>query len=80
MGNPPDHATRDISSKFLIFLPLRAIKKNHITMRHPVLLFKYTLSVPERLRVLTFEDDATIPELHLYLENLIEREKHGHRR
>ena len=49
-------------------------------MRHPVLLFKYTRSVPERLRVLTFEDDATIPELHLYLENLIEREKHGHRR
>ena len=29
MGNPPDHVARDISSKFLIFLPLRAIKKTY---------------------------------------------------
>ena len=49
-------------------------------MRHPVLLFKYTRSVPERLRVLTFEDDATIPDLHPYLENIIECEKHANRR
>ena len=37
MGNPRDHAVRDMSSKFSIFLTLRAILKNHITMRHPVL-------------------------------------------
>ena len=28
MGNPRDHAVRDKSSKFSIFLPLRAILKN----------------------------------------------------
>ena len=27
MGNPQDHAVRDISSKFSIFLPLRAMSK-----------------------------------------------------
>ena len=27
MGNPPDHAVRDMSSKFSIFLTLRAILK-----------------------------------------------------
>ena len=38
MGNPRDHAARDISSKFSIFLPLpQSHLKKHITMRHPVI-------------------------------------------
>ena len=39
MGNPRYHAARDISSKFSIFLPLRAILKNPYHYETPCILF-----------------------------------------
>ena len=68
MGNRPDHAIRDIASKFSIFLPPRAIYFRSYHYETPCI--SNTLEWGTELKVINFQKDRLFVQLEIELERI----------